>query len=97
MIAVAGAFIFEGTFRTLKQLWILQLVLNGFWSWLFFGRHWVMIGMLDITLLLATIVWIVWLAFSRIRVAAWLLIPYLCWVAYASTLNLGIYVLNSRS
>lgn len=94
MIAVAGTFIFDGPFRTLKQLWILQLVLNGLWSWLFFGQHWMLPGMLDMVLLLGTIAWLVWLAFSRIRIAGWLLLPYLVWVAYASTLNLGMYVLN---
>lgn len=94
MIATAGAFVFASPFKILKQLWILQLILNGLWSWLFFGRHGVLLGMIDIVLLLASIAWLVWLAFSRIRVVAWMLIPYLAWVGYASTLNLGIYVLN---
>ena len=94
MIALAGAFVFSGPFKALKQLWMLQLLLNGLWSWLFFGRHWVLPGMIDIVLLLASIGWLTWLAFPRIRIAAWLLLPYLLWVGYASTLNLGIYVLN---
>ncbi len=96
MIAVAGVLLFEGSVRILKQLWVLQLALNGFWSWLFFGQHWVLLGMLDMVLLLATIAWLAVLAFSRNLVAAWLLVPYLAWVAYASTLNLGIYILNGH-
>jgi translocator protein len=94
MIAIAGAYIFAGTSSLLKQLWVMQLVFNGLWSWLFFGQHWVLAGMLDIVLLLVTIAWLVWRSFASITVAAWLLVPYLAWVAYASTLNLGIYVLN---
>ena len=94
MIAIAGAFVFAGPYRTLKQLWMLQLILNGLWSWLFFGQHFLLLGMLDIVLLLASIAWLVWLSFSRVRVAAWLLIPYLAWVGYASTLNMGLYILN---
>ncbi len=96
MIAVAGVLLFEGSVRILKQLWVLQLALNGFWSWLFFGQHWVLLGMLDMVLLLVTIAWLAVLAFSRNLVAAWLLVPYLAWVAYASTLNLGIYILNGH-
>jgi benzodiazapine receptor len=96
MIAVAGAFIFQGSNRQLKILWVLQLLLNGLWSWLFFGRHLVLIGMIDIIMMLVSIAWLVWLSFSRIRVVALLLLPYLAWVAYASTLNLGIFILNPR-
>lgn len=96
MIAVAGVLLFEGSFRILKRLWILQLALNGLWSWLFFRQHWMLLGMLDMIMLLATIASLVALAFSRIRSAAWLLVPYVVWVAYASTLNLGIYLMNSH-
>ncbi len=28
------------------------------------------------------------------RIAAWLLVPYLCWVIYATTINAGVVVLN---
>ena len=96
IITVVGVLIFEGSSRILKQLWVLQLALNGCWSWLFFGQHWMLLGMLDMVLLLATIARLVASAFSRIRAVAWLLVPYLAWVGYASTLNLGIYLMNSH-
>ncbi len=93
LIAVAGAILFSQPDRTQKLLWVMQLGFNGLWSWLFFGRHWVLPGFLDMLLLLATIAWLV-RRVSDSRIAAWLLAPYLVWVAYASTLNLGIYLLN---
>ena len=35
------------------------------------------------------------IAFARhSRTAGWLMAPYLAWVAYASTLNVGIWLLN---
>ena len=34
------------------------------------------------------------LFFARDRVAAWLLVPYLAWVTFASALNLAIAVMN---
>ena len=34
-------------------------------------------------------------AWATLRLAAWLLVPYLLWVLYAISLNAGIAVLNS--
>lgn len=71
-----------------------QLVLNGAWSWLFFGLHRPGLALLDIAalwgLILATIV-----AFGRERrAAAVLLVPYLAWVTFAAYLNFEIWRLN---
>jgi translocator protein len=75
-------------------LFLLQLVLNLFWSPLFFGKHEVTLAFY---LLLA--IWLVALAttivFGRIRpVAAWLLVPYLAWLSFAAILNYQIDRLN---
>lgn len=75
-------------------LFIVQLVLNGLWSWLFFGLHWMGLASLEIVLMffaiLATII-----AFWKLRpVAAYLLIPYLLWVGYASLLTFLLWRLN---
>lgn len=76
-------------------LFLGQLLLNGLWSWLFFGEHAIVIAFVDIlllwTVLLATVV-----AFLRVRrPAGFLLIPYLLWVTYAVALNGAIVVLNA--
>ena len=82
-------------------LYIAQLVLNALWTPIFFGGHaligtaalWVgvvVIVLLDV-LLLATVA-----AFWPVsRIAALLLLPYLVWVLYATTLNWGDAVLIS--
>lgn len=71
-----------------------QLFLNYIWSIIFFGKG-------DFTLAFVDIIglWILILAmiiiFSRIsKAAAWLLVPYLLWVGFASVLNYNIIVLN---
>lgn len=76
-------------------LFLLQLALNGAWSWLFFGQHRVGAAAVEIVVL-----WLVILAttvaFWRLsRPAGALLLPYLAWVAYAAALNLSIWRLNS--
>ncbi len=75
-------------------LFVLQLALNAAWSWLFFGLHRPGLAFADIVALwlaiLATLV-----AFWAVRpLAGWLLVPYLAWVTYASTLNAAVWRLN---
>jgi benzodiazapine receptor len=80
--------------RTALLLFVLQLALNSAWSLLFFGLHRIDLALIDIVLLLGAIV-ATMLAFYRHRpVAAWLLVPYLAWVSFATVLNLAIWRLN---
>ena len=94
MMAVAGWLIYASPDRRLKWLWGIQLMLNALWSWLFFGLHRTDLGLVDISALLICIAAIVVRSRSRQRPVAWLMAPYLIWVAYASTLNAAIHVLN---
>lgn len=93
MIAVAGWLIFSGSDVIAKVLWSIQMVLNGLWSWLFFGMHLIGFALMDIV---ALFVCISLLLASRIsRAAGWLMTPYLIWIGYAAALNGAIYLLNS--
>lgn len=75
-------------------LYALQLVLNGLWSLLFFGLHSPGLAMIDIVLLWFAIVATTY-AFWQVSTAAGiLLLPYLMWVSFASTLNYAIWRLN---
>jgi tryptophan-rich sensory protein len=75
-------------------LWGLQLVLNGLWSWLFFGLERPGLAALDIVTLLVAIV-ATSVTFRPVsRAAALLMMPYALWVAYATALNLAIWNLN---
>jgi benzodiazapine receptor len=72
----------------------IQLLLNVLWSLLFFGLKSPGLALIDITLLLITIVLCI-RAFHPIdRWAAYLMVPYLLWVSFASILNASIWVLN---
>lgn len=80
--------------RTARAIFILQLVLNSGWSYVFFGMQ--EIGMalvLIIAIWLAIITTII--AFYRVhKIAALLFIPYLLWVTFASILNFSLWQLN---
>ncbi len=80
--------------RVALQAFDLQLALNVFWSFLFFGLHSPLYGLVDIVLLFLAILLTI-AEFRRVsRSAAYLLIPYLLWVAFATLLNFSIWMLN---
>ncbi len=68
-------------------LWAVQLALNGLWSWLFFGLQRPGWALVDIVVLVIAIAWTARAFHRLVPAAGWLLIPYLAWVAYATTLN----------
>ena len=71
-----------------------QLVLNALWSIVFFGAHQILGAAVLIVVLWAMILATI-LLFSRIsKAAAYLLIPYILWVSFATVLNISLYVLN---
>ena len=72
----------------------IQLFLNAFWSIAFFGLHNVLLSFIVIIFLLAAII-ATMIYFYRInRFSAYLLLPYLLWVSFASILNFAILYLN---
>jgi tryptophan-rich sensory protein len=82
--------------RTALTLFLVQLVVNALWSWLFFGWHLGALAFADIVLLWVLIVATLF-AFWRIRpLAGALLIPYLLWVSFASVLNYSVWQLNPQ-
>jgi tryptophan-rich sensory protein len=72
----------------------LQLFLNLGWSAAFFGMKSPLAGFVEILVLWLCIVATI-AAFARVsKPAALLLVPYLCWVSFASYLNFTILRLN---
>ncbi|WP_371424588.1 TspO/MBR family protein [Tardiphaga sp.] len=72
----------------------VQLVLNAAWSPVFFGWHGIRTGLVIIALMVVAIAATIFSASRVDRIAGWLLVPYLCWVLYASTINAGVVALN---
>jgi translocator protein len=75
--------------------YVVQLVLNGLWSWLFFGLHRIDLALVGICALALAIAVTLVLFWRRDRLAGVLLLPYLVWVGYAAALNLTLWRLNA--
>jgi benzodiazapine receptor len=75
-------------------LFVIQFILNFFWSILFFNQHMIAAAFLEMVFMwifiLLNIIW-----FGKLSsTAAWLLVPYLCWVSFATVLTAAIWKLN---
>ena len=75
-------------------LYFLQLVINFFWTIIFFSFDQLLLGFLWIILLWIVVIFMMVAFFKRKPIAAYLQIPYILWLSFAAYLNLGIYVLN---
>lgn len=76
-------------------LFIIQLVFNSLWSIVFFGLHQLLISVFVI-IILWLLIFINIVQFGKIsEAAAYLLLPYILWVSFASYLNIAIYILNT--
>lgn len=72
----------------------VQMVLNVAWTPVFFGLHWLGVALVVIVALWIAIALTIRAFFQVDRLAAWMLIPYLAWVSYATYLNAGNWWLN---
>ena len=80
--------------RPVLTLYVLHLVVNALWSWLFFAWRsglWASIG---VVLLLALVVWVTLRFRYFSRIAALLMVPYLAWVSFAALLTITIWQMN---
>lgn len=76
------------------QIYYIGLILNALWSIIFFV----------LKLRLLSIIWIIALIIITIilfinykkqnKTSAYLLIPYIIWLTYATYINIGVYILN---
>jgi benzodiazapine receptor len=72
-------------------VFVVQLILNGLWTWIFFGCHQVGLAFAEILLLWAFILTTLILFWHRQPLAGILLTPYLTWVTFAAVLNFSIW------
>ncbi len=80
--------------QTALRLFALQLFFNFWWSLLFFHFHSPGLALVDILLMVATITATIFQFAPISRAAAWLLVPYLSWVCFATILNYTIWAMN---
>lgn len=95
LIAIAGwrTWRDEGFSGPHMNIWYGQMVLNWLWTPVFFGLHAMALGLAIILGMLAMILYFI--IRTRDLVARLCFIPYAAWVAFASTLNASLLLLNS--
>ncbi len=98
LMAVAAWRVFEAddsAWRTAGlTLYVVHLLFNAAWSWLFFGRRRMVAALIDI-LLLWLLLTLTIITFAQVSmIAAGLLVPYWFWVAFAALLNARVWRLN---
>ena len=80
--------------KTAFVLFLFQLVLNFFWSLIFFSMHEIGWALVEIGVLWMAILLTIFAVARISKPAAWLLVPYISWVSFASILNFTIWQLN---
>lgn len=76
------------------NIFVAQLIVNFFWSLIFFNARAYGFALVWLILLWTLIVWMIY-AFGKVdRRAALLQIPYLLWGTFAAYLNYGVWKLN---
>ena len=76
------------------NLFVAQLIVNFFWSLIFFNAQAYGFAFFWLLLLWGLVLWMT-LTFRKVdTIAAWLQVPYLLWLTFAAYLNFGVWRLN---
>jgi tryptophan-rich sensory protein len=76
------------------NLFVAQLIVNFFWSLIFFNLQAFGFAFVWLLLLWGLVAWMI-LTFYRVDpLAAWLQVPYLIWLTFAAYLNFSVWMLN---
>lgn len=78
----------------IAAVFIANALLNVFWSVLFFGLHLVGPAVWEAGLLGLSVLVLIVLIWPISKFAAWLLVPYLAWVGFATFLTYSVMILN---
>jgi tryptophan-rich sensory protein len=81
-------------YKTALVIFGVQLFLNLLWSIIFFSLHSPFFAFIEIIFLLVAIIFTIVYFYKISKISAYLLIPYLVWVSFASILNFMIFWLN---
>jgi len=99
LIAISFGKVFWMVWHKELSWWIavpfaLNLIFNFSFTWLQFGLKSNVLAGIDIVLVLATLVWALIAIFPFARWVAFINVPYLLWVMFATVLQITITVMN---
>lgn len=79
------------------RIFIVQLVLNVLWSFIFFKWHLLTLAAFEIIVLLYFVIYYTVVSKELSKTASICFIPYLVWVTFASVLTISILALNYKT
>ncbi len=77
-----------------EKLYYAQLLINFLWTPVFFGLKSPVFGLILIALLLVLVIWLFFYVKSKYGNFAYILLPYIIWLLFATFLNFSIAILN---
>ncbi|MFY0605041.1 MAG: tryptophan-rich sensory protein [Flavobacteriaceae bacterium] len=80
--------------KNILFLYILQVVLNVGWNYIFFNQHQILGGLIVIVLLTSLLFYFFFTFKGVIKKYRFLLLPYMIWLCIATSLNLYILIHN---
>ena len=84
----------DKNYNVVISLFIANAVLNALWSFVFFAWHSLGGAIIEMIILEITNIALIIYIWKRSNIAAYLLLPYLIWVAFATYLAIQIFLLN---
>lgn len=94
ILYVIMAFVSFRVADKIALIFIIQLIFNAAWSWLFFYFHFPLVALIDITILIYLNQRILLIINKESRILFYLYLPYLIWLSFAAFLNASIVWLN---
>lgn len=97
MIGLSIFFIWKNQPANKKELYFLQglqLLLNFLWSIVFFRLQLYFTALTIIVLLVSVVCVLIYKSFKTTKISAYLLVPYVLWLLFATYLNVGFMLLN---
>ena len=82
------------TYRKVFSVFLIQLIFNAAWSWLFFRIQMPLVALFDIYILIIINIYLLYLMYKESKIGFLLFIPYVLWISFASYLNLFIVINN---
>lgn len=82
--------------NTLKEdlVYYIQLTINLLWSIIFFIFKKRLLASIWIIILDILVIYMIYLFLKKVKISAYLNIPYLLWILFATYLTISIYILN---
>ena len=94
ILYVIMAFVSFRVADKIALIFIIQLIFNAAWSWLFFYFHFPEVALIDIAILIYLNQKILLIINKESRILFYLYLPYLIWLFFAAFLNASIVWLN---